>query len=96
MASNENPQSPSGSQSVAFFFFLFCRWRDGESQSGGETRGRRLHLVGGEVTVLDAVGVSRPGVALVQAPHAVHFIVDEAGNVFNVLHVGPAGGGQES
>lgn len=44
------------------------------------------------MAVLDAVGVSRPGVALVQAPHAVHFIVDEAGNVLNVLHVGPARG----
>lgn len=40
---------------------------------------------------LDAVGLRRRRVALVQAPHAVHFIVDEAGNVLNVLHVGPAG-----
>lgn len=71
-----------------------CRGRR-ESQSGGETRGNRLHLVGGEVTLLDAVGAGRHGVALVQAPHAVHFIVDEAGNVLNVLHVGPAGGRQE-
>lgn len=77
------------------------RGRRRESESRGETRGTaegrgtRLHLVGGEVTLLDAVGASRHGVALVQAPHAVHFIVDEAGNVLNVLHVGPAGGRQE-
>lgn len=91
-----------------FFFFnvFFNFWRDPgggerESESRGETRGTaegrgtRLHLVGRKVTLLDAVGVSRHGVALVQAPHTVHFIVDEAGNVLNVLHVGPAGGRQE-
>lgn len=50
-----------------------------------------LHLMGGKVVLLDAVGVSHHGVILVEAPHAIHFIVDEAGNVLNVLHVGPEG-----
>lgn len=36
-----------------------------------------------------AVGVSHHRVVLVEAPHAIHFVVDAAGDVLNVLHVGP-------
>lgn len=48
---------------------------------------RRLHLVGRKMVFWDTVGVSR--VALIEAPHPVHFIVDAAGDVLNVLHMGP-------
>lgn len=34
----------------------------------------------------DTVGMS---VILIEAPHAIHFIVDAAGDVLNVLHMGP-------
>ncbi len=34
----------------------------------------------------DTVGMS---VVLIEAPHAIHFIVDAAGDVLNVLHMGP-------
>lgn len=37
----------------------------------------------------DAVGMSHHSVILVEAPHAVHFVVDAAGDVLNVLHVSP-------
>lgn len=50
---------------------------------------RRLHLVGGKMMFLDTVGVSHHRVVLIEAPHAVHFIVDAAGDVLNVLHMGP-------
>lgn len=50
---------------------------------------RRLHLVGGEMMFWDTVGMSHHRVILVEAPHAIHFIVDAAGDVLNVLHVGP-------
>lgn len=36
-----------------------------------------------------AVGVSHRCVVLIEAPDAVHFVVDAAGDVLNVLHVGP-------
>lgn len=39
----------------------------------------------------DAVGVSHRRVVLVEAPDAVHFVMDAAGDVLNVLHVGPDG-----
>lgn len=48
-----------------------------------------LHLVGGQVMLWDAVGTSHHSVILVKAPHAVHFVVDAAGDVLNVLHVSP-------
>lgn len=50
---------------------------------------RRLHLVGGEMMFWDTVGMSHHRVILVEASHAIHFIVDAAGDVLNVLHVGP-------
>lgn len=50
----------------------------------------RLHLVGHQVMLWDAVGVSHRCVVLIQAPDSVHFIVDAAGDVLYVLHVGPA------
>lgn len=50
---------------------------------------RRLHLVGGEMMFWDTVGVSHHCVILIEAPHAIHFIVDAAGDILNVLHVGP-------
>lgn len=37
----------------------------------------------------DAVGMSHCSVVLIEAPHTVHFIVDAAGDVLNILHVGP-------
>lgn len=48
-----------------------------------------LHLVGGEMVLWEAVCMSHHRVVLVEAPHAVHFIVDAAGDVLDVLHVGP-------
>lgn len=50
---------------------------------------RRLHLVGVEMMFWDTVGMSHHRVILVEASHAIHFIVDAAGDVLNVLHVGP-------
>lgn len=50
---------------------------------------RRLHLVGGEMMLRHTVGMSHHRVILIKAPHAVHFIVDAAGDVLNVLHMGP-------
>lgn len=38
---------------------------------------------------LDAVGMSQHSVVLIEAPHAIHFVVDAAGDVLNVLHVSP-------
>lgn len=53
-------------------------------------RGRwRLHLVGGKMVFWDTVGVSHSRVILVEAPDAIHFIVDAAGDVLYVLHMGP-------
>lgn len=43
-----------------------------------------------QVMFWDAVGVSHRCVVLIQAPDSVHFIVDAAGDVLYVLHVGPA------
>lgn len=37
----------------------------------------------------DTIGMSHHRVILIQAPYAIHFIVDAAGNVLNVLHMGP-------
>lgn len=37
----------------------------------------------------DAVGVRHHSVVLIEAPHAIHFVVDAAGDVLNVLHVSP-------
>lgn len=50
---------------------------------------RRLHLMGNQVMLCDAVGVSYRCVVLIQASDSVHFVVDAAGDVLNVLHVGP-------
>lgn len=36
----------------------------------------------------DTVGMSHHGVILIEAPHTIHFIVDAAGDVLNVLHMG--------
>lgn len=49
----------------------------------------RLHLMGGKMMFWDTVGVSHHRVILIEAPHAIHFIVDAAGDVLNVLHMGP-------
>lgn len=49
----------------------------------------RLHLVGGDVMLWDSVGMSHRRVILIEAPHTIHFIVDAAGDVLNVLHMGP-------
>lgn len=49
----------------------------------------RLHLVGGKMMLWDSIGMSHHCVILIEAPHAVHFIVDAAGDVLNVLHMGP-------
>lgn len=46
--------------------------------------------MGHQVMLWDAVGVSHRCVVLIQAPDSVHFIVDAAGDVLYVLHVGPA------
>lgn len=46
-----------------------------------------LDFVGGRVVIGEAVGLS---VVLVESTHAVHLVVDAAGDVFNVLHVGSA------
>lgn len=46
---------------------------------------RRLHLVGNQVMFCEAIGC----VVLIQASDSVHFVVDAAGDVLNVLHVGP-------
>ncbi len=54
-------------------------------------RGRldgELDFVAGWVVLDKAVGL---GVVLVEPTDAVHLVVDAAGNVFNVLHVGSAG-----
>lgn len=54
----------------------------------GEEGGFRwgvLDFVGGRVVIAKAVGLS---VVLVEPTDAVHLIVDAAGDVFNVLHVG--------
>lgn len=37
----------------------------------------------------DTIGMSHRCVILIQTPHTIHFIVDAAGNVLNVLHMGP-------
>lgn len=37
----------------------------------------------------DTVGMSHRRVILIKAPHTIHFIVDAAGDVLNVLHMGP-------
>lgn len=37
----------------------------------------------------DAIGMSHGCVVLIQASDSVHFVVDAAGDVLNVLHVGP-------
>lgn len=52
-------------------------------------RGWRLHLVGGQVVSCEAVGMSHGCVVLIQASDSVHFVVDAAGDVLDVLHVGP-------
>lgn len=44
-----------------------------------------LDFVGGRVVIAKAVGLS---VVLVEPTDTVHLIVDAAGDVFNVLHVG--------
>lgn len=49
----------------------------------------RLHLVGNQVMLCDAIGMSQSCVVLIQASDSVHFVVDAAGDVLNVLHVGP-------
>lgn len=36
----------------------------------------------------DTIGMSYHCVVLVEAPHTIHFIVDAAGDVLNVLHMG--------
>ena len=51
-----------------------------------------LHLMGDQAVLWDAVSVcSGYSVVLVKAPHAVQLIVDAAGDVLDVLHVGPDG-----
>lgn len=50
----------------------------------------RLHLMGNQVMFCDAIGMSHGCVVLIQASDSVHFVVDAAGDVLNVLHVGPA------
>lgn len=52
-------------------------------------RGWRLHLVGDQVVFSQAVGMSHGCVVLIQASDSVHFVVDAAGDVLDVLHVGP-------
>lgn len=52
-------------------------------------RGCRLHLVGNQVMSCEAVGMSHGCVVLIQASDSVHFVVDAAGDVLDVLHVGP-------
>lgn len=37
----------------------------------------------------DTVGMSHHRVILIKAPHTIHFIVDAAGDVLNILHMGP-------
>lgn len=49
----------------------------------------RLHLMGNQVMMCDAIGMSHGCVVLIQASDSVHFVVDAAGDVLNVLHVGP-------
>lgn len=54
-------------------------------------RGRldgELDFVAGWMVLAEAVGM---GVVLVEPTDAVHLVVDAAGDVFNVLHVGSAG-----
>lgn len=46
-----------------------------------------LDFVAGRMVFAEAVGL---GVILVEPTDAVHLIVDAAGDVFNVLHVGSA------
>lgn len=58
-------------------------------RSGVGSRGRmRLHLLGFRL-LLDPIG--HGAIALVEAFHTVGFEVDVAGDVFDVLHVRPAG-----
>lgn len=45
--------------------------------------------MGSEMMFWDTVGMSHHRVVLIEAPHAIHFIVDAAGDVLNVLHMGP-------
>lgn len=47
-----------------------------------------LDLMGSRMVFWDPVSMSHRGVILIEATHAVHFIVDAAGDVLNVLHVG--------
>lgn len=54
----------------------------GEGCSAGE-----LDFVGGGVVIAEAVGLS---VVLVESTDTVHLVVDAAGDVFNVLHMGSA------
>lgn len=51
--------------------------------------GRCLHLMGGQVVFWDTVGLSHCCVVLIEASHTIHFIMDAAGDVLNVLHVRP-------
>lgn len=62
--------------------------RRGRGRAGLGGAGQRLHLVSGQMMFWEAVGVSHRRVVLVETPDAVHFVVDAAGDVFNVLHVG--------
>lgn len=59
------------------------------SSAARQAGGRCLHLVGRKMVFWDTVCVSHHCVALIEAPHSIHFIVDAAGDVLNVLHVGP-------
>lgn len=43
--------------------------------------------MGSKMVSRETIGVSC--VILIQAPHTIHFIVDAAGDVLNVLHMGP-------
>lgn len=48
-----------------------------------------LHLMRSEMMLWDTVGMSHHRVVLIKASHTIHFIVDAAGDVLDVLHVGP-------
>lgn len=45
--------------------------------------------MGSKMMFRDTIGMSHHCVILIEAPHAIHFIVDAAGDVLNVLHMGP-------
>lgn len=58
----------------------------GLGRNGG-SGGGVLDFMGGWVVIAKAVGLS---VVLIEPTDTVHLIVDAAGDVFNVLHVGSA------